>query len=171
MCVSAAWLRIVAISFVRGVSVQNIRGFSSMMASEKSSGRRYYDTSHMQIRWILIVQINENCNTMLLGKIIVSGKFYDLTVLIENQNPYYIHAGLHGGLFKRRFSKAFWKGWKFWEALAPLCQKLPPISSGPVFMINTRAQRKLLHTWIILMIVKHCQVQIGRIDGPTEYLS
>ena len=38
-------------------------------------------------------------------------------------------------------------------------------------MINTRAQRKLLHTWIILSIAKHNLAQIGRIGGPTEYLS
>ena len=30
---------------------------------------------------------------------------------------------------------------------------------------------KLLHPWIILAIVKQPLVQIGRIDGPTEYLS
>jgi len=30
---------------------------------------------------------------------------------------------------------------------------------------------KLLHTWIILFIVKQRLVQIGRIDGPAEYLS
>jgi len=45
----------------------------------------------------------------------------------------------------------------------------PVISSGRVFTINTRAQQKLLHTCIILVIVKHHLVQIGRIDGPTEY--
>ena len=44
-----------------------------------------------------------------------------------------------------------------------------PISS--VFMTRSRAQRKLLHTWIILVIVKQHQVQIGLMDGPTEFLS
>jgi hypothetical protein len=29
----------------------------------------------------------------------------------------------------------------------------------------------MLHTWIILIIVKYYLVQIGRIDGPTKYLS
>ena len=38
-------------------------------------------------------------------------------------------------------------------------------------MINTRAQRKLLHACIILVIVKQHLVQIGRIHRPTEYLS
>ena len=36
-------------------------------------------------------------------------------------------------------------------------------------MINTRAQSKLLHTRIILVIVKQHLVQIRRIDGPDEY--
>jgi hypothetical protein len=35
----------------------------------------------------------------------------------------------------------------------------------------SRAQCKLLHTWIILVIVTQHLVQIGRIDGPTDYLS
>ena len=30
---------------------------------------------------------------------------------------------------------------------------------------------KLLHVWIILVIVTQRLVQIGRIDGPAEYLS
>ena len=34
-------------------------------------------------------------------------------------------------------------------------------SSGCMFMINTRAQRKLLHTWIILVTVKEYLVQNG----------
>ena len=42
------------------------------------------------------------------------------------------------------------------------------ISSGRVFMINTRAQRKLLHSCII---VKHHLVRIGQMHGPTECLS
>ena len=33
----------------------------------------------------------------------------------------------------------------------------------------TRAQRKSLHTWIALVIVKQHLDQIGRMDGPTEY--
>ena len=37
-------------------------------------------------------------------------------------------------------------------------------------MINVRAQCKLLKTWIVLAIVKQDLVQIGRIDGSTEYL-
>ena len=45
------------------------------------------------------------------------------------------------------------------------------VSSGRVFLIDTRAQRTLLHSWIILVIAKKHLVQIGRIDGPTEYLS
>ena len=45
------------------------------------------------------------------------------------------------------------------------------ISSGRVFVINTRDQRNLLHTWIVLVIVKQRLVQIGRMDGSTEYLS
>ena len=38
-------------------------------------------------------------------------------------------------------------------------------------MISTRSQCKLLHTWIILVIVNQYLVQIGRIDGPDEFLS
>ena len=45
------------------------------------------------------------------------------------------------------------------------------ISSGRVFMINSRAQKKLLHTWIISFIAKQHLVEIDRIDGPIEYLS
>ena len=30
---------------------------------------------------------------------------------------------------------------------------------------------KLLHTWIILVIAVQHLVQIGRVDGPTEYAS
>ena len=37
-------------------------------------------------------------------------------------------------------------------------------------MINARAQRKLLHTWIILVIVNQRVVQLGPIDGRTEYV-
>ena len=44
------------------------------------------------------------------------------------------------------------------------------VSSGRVFAINARTQQELLHTCIILVIVKQHLVQIGRIDGPTEYL-
>ena len=44
------------------------------------------------------------------------------------------------------------------------------ILSGRGFMINTRAQRKALHTWIISVIVKQYLVRTGRIDGRTEYL-
>ena len=44
-------------------------------------------------------------------------------------------------------------------------------SSGRVFVINTRAQRKLLHIWILLVIVKQHLVHIGRIDRATEYFS
>ena len=42
------------------------------------------------------------------------------------------------------------------------------ILSGRVFMLDTRAQRKLLHTWIVLVIWQQCLVQIDRIDGPTK---
>ena len=45
------------------------------------------------------------------------------------------------------------------------------ISSRRVSMMNARAQRKLLHTWIIFVIVNHHLVQIGRIDGRTDYVS
>ena len=45
------------------------------------------------------------------------------------------------------------------------------ISFGRVLMMNTRAQRELQHTWIIQVVVKHQLVQIGRIDGRTDYLS
>ena len=31
--------------------------------------------------------------------------------------------------------------------------------------------KKSLHSWIMLVIVKQHLVQIGRMDGPTEYLS
>ena len=48
------------------------------------------------------------------------------------------------------------------------CALPAAISSGRVFVINTRAQRKLLHTWIIVVIVQQHLVQIGQIDGPTE---
>ena len=36
-------------------------------------------------------------------------------------------------------------------------------------MMNTRAQWKLLHTWITLVIVQQHLVQIDRIDGPAEH--
>ena len=45
------------------------------------------------------------------------------------------------------------------------------ISSGRVVRTITRAQRNLLHTWIILAILKQYLVQIGRTDGPSAYLS
>ena len=45
------------------------------------------------------------------------------------------------------------------------------ISSGRVVMMNTPAQWKLLHTWIILAIVKEYLVQIGRTDRPNDHLS
>ena len=45
------------------------------------------------------------------------------------------------------------------------------ISSGRVFMINSPAQWKFLHTWIIWVIVKQHLVQIGWTNGPTEYWS
>ena len=38
-------------------------------------------------------------------------------------------------------------------------------------MINTQDQRTLLHTWIILVIVKQHLVKKCRIDGRTEYSS
>ena len=44
------------------------------------------------------------------------------------------------------------------------------ISSGRVFMTSSQTQSKLLHTWIMLVIVKQHLMQIGRILGPTEYL-
>ena len=42
-----------------------------------------------------------------------------------------------------------------------------PTSSKRVFVIDTRAQRKLLNTWIMFVIVKQHLVKIGRIDGHT----
>ena len=48
--------------------------------------------------------------------------------------------------------------------------KMSVISFGRVFMINTRPQRKFLHSWIILVILKQRLVQIVQIDGPLEYL-
>jgi hypothetical protein len=45
------------------------------------------------------------------------------------------------------------------------------IQSHPDDMINTRAHYKLLHAWIILVILEQHLVHVGRIDGPTEYLS
>jgi len=49
----------------------------------------------------------------------------------------------------------------------------PPreISSGRALMIDTRAQQKVTHTYIILVIVKHHLVQIGGIDVSIECLS
>ena len=38
-------------------------------------------------------------------------------------------------------------------------------------MINTRAQLKILHSWIISIIVEQRLVQIGRIDGSPDYKS
>ena len=38
-------------------------------------------------------------------------------------------------------------------------------------MITIRVQRKLLHTWIMLVIVRQHLVQIGQINGQSEYLS
>jgi len=64
------------------------------------------------------------------------------------------------------------------DCLGPTTVRGPPhgtvalalmISSGRVFTRNTRVQWKSLHSWIILVIVKQHLVQIGRIDGPTEY--
>jgi hypothetical protein len=49
--------------------------------------------------------------------------------------------------------------------------KVHALSSGRVFMMNTRAQGKVLHAWIIFVIVKQYLVQIGRMDGPAECLS
>ena len=37
-------------------------------------------------------------------------------------------------------------------------------------MINTRAQWKLLHIWIISVFAEQHLVQIDRIDGPTDYV-
>ena len=38
-------------------------------------------------------------------------------------------------------------------------------------MITTRAQRKLLHAWTLLVIVEQHLIQMCRISGPTEYMS
>ena len=43
------------------------------------------------------------------------------------------------------------------------------VSSGRIFVMNTRAQRKLLHNWIELVIVMQRKPQIRRKDGPTWY--
>jgi hypothetical protein len=45
------------------------------------------------------------------------------------------------------------------------------ILSGRVFMMNTRTQRRLLHTWIIRVIAKQHLVQFDRKDGRSVYLS
>jgi len=45
-----------------------------------------------------------------------------------------------------------------------------PESNTHTVRKKSRSQRKLLHSWIILVIVKELLVQIGRIDGPTEFL-
>ena len=34
-----------------------------------------------------------------------------------------------------------------------------------------QAERKLLHTWIIFVVVEQYLVQTSRIEGPIEYLS
>ena len=57
------------------------------------------------------------------------------------------------------------------SAASDICRFFVRISSGRRFMINTRAQSKLLHTRIILVVVRHHLIQIGRIDGPSEYVS
>ena len=51
------------------------------------------------------------------------------------------------------------------------CEFVPAITSARVFMINTRAQWKLLHTLIILVNIKQHLPQIGRKNGPTAYSS
>ena len=56
------------------------------------------------------------------------------------------------------------------EALSSIVLEIR-VSFGRVFMINTRAQWNLLHTWIILVIIKQYLVQIGRVDGPVEHSS
>ena len=45
------------------------------------------------------------------------------------------------------------------------------ISSGRVFYDKHSGSKKLLHSWIISIIVKQNLVQSGRTDGPTENLS
>ena len=45
-----------------------------------------------------------------------------------------------------------------------------PISSGRVCVVKTQAQWESLHTRIMLVIPKYHLVQLGRIDGPSEYL-
>ena len=57
------------------------------------------------------------------------------------------------------------------EAKCRALRIAPVISSGPVFMINSRVQAKLVHTWIIIVVVKPQLVQMSRMDGPAEYLS
>ena len=48
-----------------------------------------------------------------------------------------------------------------------LWERLPrEVSSAPVFVKSTRAQRKLPQTKITLVIARPYLVQIGRIDGP-----
>ena len=57
------------------------------------------------------------------------------------------------------------------KALQDGLNPTPPISSKREFMIITRAQQTVLHTWIVLVIVKQHLVHMGQIDGQTEYLS
>jgi len=60
---------------------------------------------------------------------------------------------------------------RFEQHSQPRLREADAIPSGRVFVINTRIQRKLLHTRTIVVIVKHHLVQIDRRYGPTEHLS
>ena len=55
--------------------------------------------------------------------------------------------------------------------LNPSSWRAIEILSGRVCVTDTRAQWILLHTWIILVTVKHHLVKVGWIHGPTECLS
>ena len=56
------------------------------------------------------------------------------------------------------------------RALHIFAKQVFAISSGPVFMIQTRAQQKLLHTWVALVILKQNLVRMGQTEGPAVYL-
>jgi hypothetical protein len=52
------------------------------------------------------------------------------------------------------------------------------ISTVEVPLLNNRVEtsarsksEKMLHNWVIFVVVKYPLVQTGQIDGPTEYLS
>ena len=56
-----------------------------------------------------------------------------------------------------------------WTGLAPWEFEFP-FPGSLTSTVHAHTHQKLLHSWIILVIVKRHLVQIGRIDGPTDYL-